>query len=75
VKVKAWGLLLLVAAFGGIIIYNLKTGIAYSRGGVIYEATDPAAFWMAVYGAGLMMLLVLLAFFVAQVGDGWNDDG
>jgi len=75
VKVKAWGLLLLVPPFGGIIAYNLKTGIAYSRGGVIYEARDPDAFWMAVYSAGFFIALTLFAFFIAQAGDGWNDDG
>jgi hypothetical protein len=74
VKIKAWGLLLAVPLFGGIIAYNLETGIAYGKGGPVYEAINPDAFWISVYGAGLFILITLFAFFMAQAGDGINDD-
>jgi len=75
VKIRQPWILLGVPVFGAIIAYNLKTGIAYSRGRVVYEATDPDAFWMNVFSAGLFILLTLFIFFIAQAGDGWNDDG
>ena len=74
-KIKQPWILVGVPIFGGIIAYNLRTGIAYGRSGVIYEAADPDAFWMAVYSAGFFILMALFAFFIAQAGDGWNDDG
>ena len=73
-KVRQPWLLLAIPAFGGAIAYNLKTGIAHSRCCTIYEATDSDAFWFTVYSEGFFILLFLFAFFIAQAGDGWNDD-
>ena len=74
-KIKAPWLLLAIPVFGGIIAYNLKTGIAHGRCCTIYKATDPDGFWFIVYSEGFFVLLSLFFFFIAQAGDGWSDDG
>jgi len=74
-KIRQPWILLAIPIFGGTIAYNLITGIAHGRFGTAYEATDPDGFWMIVYGEGLFIPLALFFFFLAQAGDGWNDDG
>lgn len=74
-KIRGWGYLAGAGVFCGVIAINLVTGVAHSRISTDHRATDPDSFWMDVSLAGLYAAGMLFLFFLAQAGDGWNDDG
>ena len=50
------------------------TGVSYVKTPAS-RATDPDMFWFGIGFADLLAAIMIFAFFLAQAGDEWNDDG